>query len=136
MVELAAYQNRTCARRNDGTVLCWGDHKPTAQAIAQWPMATQISMGVAHVCAREHSGKVSCVGQNYSGQLGDGSRIFRPEPFELNTLSNVSEIAAGKRFTCARLEDGGVTCWGDNHFGQLGYQGTPFATAPTAIAFE
>jgi len=134
-VEIQAYQNRTCARRDDGAILCWGDHKPKARKIADWPEATQFSVGVAHVCARENGGTVSCVGQNYSGQLGDGSRIYRPEPFRLETVKNVAEVKAGKRFTCARLEDGSVTCWGDNHFGQLGYEGTKVAAEPVAIAF-
>ncbi len=132
-VEIDAYQNRTCARRADGAVFCWGDHKPKARKVADWPSATQITMGVAHICALDTDGMVSCVGNNYSGQLGDGSRIYRPTPFRLKSLSRVSEIAAGKRFTCARLEDGEVRCWGDNHFGQLGYAGTKSSPEPLAI---
>ena len=133
-VEIASYQNRTCARRDDGAILCWGDHKPKARKVAMWPDATQLTMGVAHVCARENAGTVSCIGNNYSGQLGDGSRIFRPEPFRLSTITDVAEIAAGKRFTCARKEGGSVTCWGDNHFGQLGYAGRKQSAEPIPIA--
>lgn len=132
-VELEAYQNRTCARREDGAVMCWGDHKTTAKLVARWPKSTSLTMGVAHVCAREDGGTVSCTGNNYSGQLGDGSRIFRPESFRLTTVTGVTEVAAGKRFTCALTDAGAVSCWGDNHFGQLGYVGTNLAASPVKV---
>jgi alpha-tubulin suppressor-like RCC1 family protein len=76
-------------------------------------------------------GAVRCWGDNWSGQLGDGTnresfdkwtnqtnRI--PPDLELGGVAE--ELTAGDSHTCARLVGGAVRCWGSNLYGQLGYE--------------
>jgi alpha-tubulin suppressor-like RCC1 family protein len=81
---------------------------------------TQISAGGNHTCALMSSGGVRCWGDNFFGQLGDGSsQQWRSAP-TADVITNAVAVAAGGTFTCALLANGGVRCWGDNHLGQLG----------------
>ncbi|MGC9079806.1 MAG: RCC1 domain-containing protein [Nanopusillaceae archaeon] len=79
-----------------------------------------IAAGAAHTCALLSDGSIKCWGDNYDGQLGDGTNITRYTPVTVQGISNAVAIAAGAFHTCAVLSDGTVKCWGDNYYGQLG----------------
>jgi hypothetical protein len=80
----------SCARKTDGTVLCWGydgDESPGAKPWQKAPSAVpglsavvQIASGMFHSCARTKEGKVLCWGNNDKGQLGDGTTTKRKLP--------------------------------------------------------
>ena len=82
-----------------------------------------IATGAYHTCALTKSSDagVRCWGQNYSGQLGDGTQTNRHEPVAVFGLSSgVSAVGTGVNFSCALLTSGQVRCWGANDHGQLG----------------
>ncbi len=134
-----------CALLVDGTVECWGrgaegqlgHGEPTGLGMGAPSagsvevqlndIATEITAGAAHVCARLVDGSVRCWGHNDVGQLGlghdddigDDEMADAAEAVSLG--GSVEQIAAGSNHTCARLEDGAVRCWGRNDHGQLGY---------------
>jgi len=65
---------------------------------------------------------VSCWGENYSGQLGDGSTTRRDKPSPVVELNSAVEITTGLAHSCARIADGGIRCWGWGEDGQLGIE--------------
>jgi alpha-tubulin suppressor-like RCC1 family protein len=85
VTQLVAGTNRTCARRSDGTAVCWGqnasgqggDTTTTNPRLAPVAVAatgiTQITAGPDHGCARLSTGGAVCYGNNDFGQLGTGS---------------------------------------------------------------
>jgi alpha-tubulin suppressor-like RCC1 family protein len=104
---------------------------------------TQLATGGRHACVVTSSGGVQCWGNNFLGQLGDGTQIisypFRREAANdvVGLTSGVSAVAVSRGFdahcdassfctpahvghSCAVTVAGGVKCWGENNFGQLG----------------
>ncbi len=65
-------------------------------------------------------GTVWAWGENFSGQLGDGSTTQRAAPKRVPNLSAVKAIAAGSHHSLAVLTSGKLASWGFNDFGQLG----------------
>jgi alpha-tubulin suppressor-like RCC1 family protein len=132
----------------DGGVNCWGYNgdgqlgvdgiaasATAVQAIAPESGVWQVSAGGDHSCALFEDGAIKCWGNNYSGELGNGTRADSYEPSnvlitaddvetveqdETVELTGATQISAGDSHTCA-LVNGGVKCWGENgSYGQLG----------------
>jgi alpha-tubulin suppressor-like RCC1 family protein len=66
------------------------------------------------------TGGVRCWGDNYYGQLGDGTTNNRLTPPTSDVLTDVVAIAAGTVHTCTLMSSGGVRCWGFNEDSELG----------------
>lgn len=123
-----------CALMASGGAKCWG-----ANTVGQlgngttnsWNTSVDvtglgsgmaaIAAGVSQTCAVNSGGGVMCWGDNYYGQVGDGTNIRRSTPVAVTGLgSGVAAIAAGSYHTCNLATGGGVKCWGYNLSGQLG----------------
>jgi alpha-tubulin suppressor-like RCC1 family protein len=156
---LALGIEHTCALLTTGNVWCWGDNlsgqlgdgTTTASLIpvavcavgASAPCSggSQLTGVVAlrasgrHTCAETSVGELRCWGDNYDGQLGDGTFVNRASPVVVCasgagsgcpafTGFSVAPGAFGSEgFTCAAHSTNGspsVWCWGDNSVGQLG----------------
>jgi len=59
-------------------------------------------------------------GNNYIGQVGDGTLIDRATPRVVLDMTEVTAVAAGSQHSVALKSDGTVWTWGDNQHGQLG----------------
>ena len=92
----------------------------SSAVIAGLPNVTQIVTAGYTTCAVA-DGKGYCWGDNFSGQVGNGSSGDRdpvPAPYLL-PLSNVTQITSTGDTTCA-VADGRGYCWGDNSYGRVG----------------
>ncbi len=109
--------------------------------VAGGPAVTQVSATYLHTCARLDDGTAACWGDNWSGQLGDGTTTDRSLPVAVRNAGNtgvltgVTSISTGGGYghTCARLDDGTAVCWGDNEYGQLGDGTTTDRALPVTV---
>jgi alpha-tubulin suppressor-like RCC1 family protein len=127
-------RTHTCARRNGGTVTCWGYRgggSAGAEPALVFDSAGQplhdvrrLAAGEGFSCALLQDRTMTCWGDNQLGQLGtrDGapSLVAMPVLDEPGTglIRDAFEITAGGAHACAVLEFGDVRCWGDNARGQ------------------
>ena len=83
--------------------------------------AIKISAGDSRTCAITTERRIKCWGENYAGQLGDGTIDDKHVPVNVSGLSeNAADVSTGGGTTCVLTEKGGVKCWGDNDGGMLG----------------
>lgn len=141
ITQISSGLNHTCALLSDSTVRCWGDNLngqlgnddpgvnrniPVTVGESDAPLSgvVEISSGNAHTCALLNTGGVKCWGDNFNGQIGNGTSgmgVQSDTPSQVSGLtSGVVAISSGGYHTCALLKTGAVKCWGDNYYGQLG----------------
>lgn len=117
----------TCALKEDFSFWCWGKY-PGATEISGTPTKMPIQIGFLpsvsprHICLRSKGfHKPFCWGNNFHGQLGDGTTDDKSSPTGTVGLDAVPglEVATGDFHTCALAEDGHVWCWGQQYVGQM-----------------
>jgi len=148
MAAISTGSYHTCAVDQYGRVKCWGDNRygqlgdgtynnsmVPVDASDLSSGAKAISAGGGHACALTPEGAVKCWGDNYYGQLGDGTHTNRNIPVDVSGLSSgVTAISAGQWHTCALTSEGAVKCWGKNDAGQLGDGTWEDSTIPVDVS--
>lgn len=142
---IVAGDSHTCVLKNDGKVWCWGYNNygqlgdgstepryvPSEVRRLNEPIVA-ISAGAVHTCAIGQSGIAKCWGRNKNGELGDGTRIDRKYPVDVQADPNsLSNIVGGDGITCAIATTRAVKCWGKLEGVNENYAG--IKTAPTEI---
>ena len=152
---VATGANHSCARISNGTVRCWGWNSQgflgtgntTSLSTATTPMtgvsdATAVAADTdgAGTCVLIGSGKVKCAGNNYIGQLGNGTTGTSSQSTAVLVQSGDSDLsgatalsAAGGR-VCAVMPGATLSCWGQNNLGQLGDGTTTNQTKAVTIS--
>ena len=98
------------------------------------PVPPQLSLGLAHGCARMKDGTAWCWGYNSEGQLGDGTKDdSNTSMVAVRHLEEVEQVVAGFYASCARRRDGSVWCWGGNPHGELGDGTTQARERPVRV---
>jgi hypothetical protein len=104
--------------------------------VAGISMATTIVAGGSHTCATLDDQTIRCWGDNFEGQLGDGSHgNVQSAPVTVSGISTAAAIAAGTFHTCTVQTDGTASCWGLNNRGQLGDDTTMNRDTPVQVSF-
>lgn len=145
--------DHTCARMLDGTVKCWGQDfngqlgdgvsvdggTPEPQdslnpkSVAGVNDAIAIASGTDHTCIARKSGKVSCWGSNFAGNLGNGTTTDSSVPVDVSGMTDAINVGAGGGVTCAVHKDGTASCWGANSAGGLGDGTTNDSNVPVKV---
>jgi alpha-tubulin suppressor-like RCC1 family protein len=144
----------SCARLSSGQVRCWGNNSqgtlgdgnaPTdsatavtvrvqsGQLTAPLTGVTALSLSTVHSCVLLASASPRCWGNNFNGQLGDGTKTDRDLATPVTGIGSPIEIAGGFDHTCALFASGNVQCWGGNRYGQLGIGLTEVALRPRQV---
>ena len=139
--DISAGGVHTCLLATPGEVACWGSNASgllgngTMIDQSTTPVdvnglvdgAAGISAGFFHTCAVTEVGGVMCWGNNFIGQIGDGTTFDRSlatnvcaDAACLTPLRGIAAIAVGSSHTCALTTTSSVKCWGANGGGQLG----------------
>eukprot|EP00551_Chaetoceros_affinis_P006769 CAMPEP_0203676422 /NCGR_PEP_ID=MMETSP0090-20130426/24478_1 /ASSEMBLY_ACC=CAM_ASM_001088 /TAXON_ID=426623 /ORGANISM="Chaetoceros affinis, Strain CCMP159" /LENGTH=443 /DNA_ID=CAMNT_0050542961 /DNA_START=40 /DNA_END=1371 /DNA_ORIENTATION=+ len=142
--QIALGGSHSCSIDSLGNLLCWGSNAygqlgdgtghskniPTiiplggdATYIDTYP--TQIALGNMHSCAIDNLNSLLCWGDNWYGQLGDGTYDERKVPTVISLGDNAdatfaTKIALGADHSCTINNKNSLKCWGDNMAGQLG----------------
>lgn len=97
-----------------------------------------ISVGYDHSLAVSSDGQVFAWGDNYYGQLGDGTTTASNSPVAVDMSGVLSgktvvAVASGTSFSTALTSDGQIYTWGLNDRGQLGDGTTTDHHSPVAV---
>lgn len=109
-----------CAVTLAGAVVCWGRElsggwgSDVVRAVPGLSDVAEVSVGLAHACARKRSGEVSCWGDNTNGQLGDATLAAHAGPVSVGGVSGAVAIDVSSAMSCALTSDAHVYCWGED----------------------
>lgn len=139
-------RGHSCALTNDNKVHCWGKNNrgqlgngnttdseapvevtglPAGKTITQIVAASESTCVIA-------SGEVYCWGNNYYGQIGDGSTDqMKLSPTKTKLVGQATKLSGNDTTICA-IVNSRAWCWGSNYEGKAGvkydYSGRPIRT--------
>ena len=157
--QLTAGGDHACGLGSDGHAYCWGDDRygqlgdgvatvtprlaPVAVVAGAVPAGvtfTQLTAGGSDTCGLGSDGHAYCWGNNYEGELGDGTTTARSAPTAVvagmvPAAVTFTQLTAGDRHTCGLGSNGYAYCWGHGHNGELtGGIGIEAWPSPLALA--
>jgi alpha-tubulin suppressor-like RCC1 family protein len=144
----------TCAVKTNRTLWCWGynfsgqlgvgvgasgatENKSAPTQVGTDTNWTQVDAGGYHTCAVKTVGTLWCWGNNFYGQVGDGTSGTannRNVPMQEQTASGGwTGVATGGWFTCALRGATARFCWGRNTEGEFGNGTRVSSSTPSAV---
>ncbi len=138
-VTLAAWGENMYGQLGDGTTT-W-HYSPVSvdqSGVLVDKTVVALSAGIIHTVALCSDGTVAAWGDNYYGQLGDGTSSYRLSPVLVDQSGvligkTVMAVSAGGEHTVALCSDGNVAAWGSNYSGELGDGTTTDRSSPVMV---
>jgi alpha-tubulin suppressor-like RCC1 family protein len=131
--QVSADDDHTCGVTTDFQAFCWGTNgrgqlgdgttipRTVPTAVAGGHLFYQVDAGGGHTCGVSYPDRRGyCWGQNFAGQLGDGTQTDRHAPKLVAGGLVFRHVSAGADFTCAVTTSDRAWCWGTDTYGQLG----------------
>ena len=148
-LSLSLGQTHTCAILNDHSLKCWGGNSngqlgdgstsdratPTLVSF-NGEKVDSVSSGSYHTCVILKNQSISCWGDNWHGQLGDGTNLKSLNPILMGTQYQARSISSGSFHTCAIMINNSLFCWGFNSGGQLGNGNYTNSNTPTIVSLS
>ena len=146
-VQVSAGNAHTAAVRANGTVWAWGvnwngrlgdgtttDKNSPVSVVGGFTDWVQISAGADHNAAVRANGTVWAWGNNFAGQLGDGTTTDKNSPVSVvGGFTDWVQISGGDSHTAAVRANGTVWAWGSNFAGQLGDNTATGRSSPVSV---
>ncbi len=143
----AGGEMHTCGVTDDGSAYCWGNNEWGQLGVGGSPWGSNlpwavsgglrfaaVSAGAFYTCGVTDDGSAYCWGENWYGQLGDGSpTASRLTPVAVLGGLRFAAVSAGKAHSCGLTSAGKAYCWGSNGAGQLGDGTTTNRLTPVAV---
>lgn len=133
------------AVKQDGTLWAWGANDTaqlgnntwgsvgTAQVPTPFTSNTYSDFSAGQGSLFISNGALYGAGNNFYGQVGDGTTVWRSSPVQIGTQTNWSKVSSGRDFSLALKTDGTLWAWGNN----AGYvQGPITPTNSNTAAFS
>ncbi|CAN5389465.1 hypothetical protein BH09GEM1_BH09GEM1_38900 [soil metagenome] len=147
-VSLATSALSTCGRTTGDTLYCWGwggwsfRGDGETYTVRSVPTAVNtggralvdVAVGTRQICFLDFSGQAFCWGENYAGQLGNGSFTWSSTPVATNTALRFSTLSMGYDFVCGLTKIATSACWGSNGSGSVGNGSTVNQTTPLEVS--
>jgi alpha-tubulin suppressor-like RCC1 family protein len=98
------------------------------------PVSDVVALALAgrNQCAILSSGVLRCAGDNWFGEVGDGSTVRKTSAVATGTNSDWKMVTAGESHFCGINGAGHLYCWGRNDYGQIG-DGTAYSAVPVRV---
>jgi len=143
---VAAGWGHTVALKTDGSLWAWGygglgqigngtyttNFNPPQQIGVAKNWQTIVT-GHGYTVALKTDGTLWAWGNNFSGQLGNGTTFDKNIPTQVGTASDWQTVVAGMHHTVALKKDGTLWAWGKNTLGELGDGTTTNSRSPKQI---
>jgi alpha-tubulin suppressor-like RCC1 family protein len=131
--QVSAGQVHTCGVTTDDRAFCWGWNgsgtlgtgtgliSDVPAPVAGGLRFRQVSAGWTMTCGITiPDDRIWCWGENYYGQLGDGTGQGSPTPVPIAGGHRWDQVDAGLGHACGVTAGNRAFCWGFNQFGQVG----------------
>ena len=97
--------------------------------------AQSIAGGVQHSIFLCSDATVRTCGNNWGGQLGDGTNVEKNTPVQVSSLSGMIAIGGGAYYhSLAVKSDGSAWAWGYGYYGQLGNAANNDSNVPVLVS--
>lgn len=115
-VEIVAHVESTCARLEDGKIMCWGSGQ-YGKLGHPWVPGCELAGSTVHSCSVDPS---CCI--------GDDETPLSVGPVDLGEPAR--DLVGLSAATCVLTDGGAVRCWGGGYFGALGDGAQPSCLDP------